>query len=201
MLEALLESGAIQLVDLLGSVALRHQRQVVAVAELGEGLQHVRNEADRMLANPVGHAMEPKPLVRRCRSLAQGLEALDQVVGEVLRAVAVFLDIATFDLIQRLPHLHGGEFAVVDVSDEFLDRLLEEDVVLPEGVVGIEEEPERRIHQFSIHQGVAGPIRSRRASSRRGESRNGSPFRDGGDVQDRSAHEAFMQTCPVVPCL
>ena len=65
-----------------------------------------------------------------------------------------------FDLVQFRTALCGSEFAVVDVGGELCDRLLNEDVLLREGVIGVEKQSERFGHQFSIHQGLAWPSRT-----------------------------------------
>lgn len=49
-------------------------------------------------------------------------------------------DGGVFDLIEVTADLFGGVDAVVEVGDEAGDRALEVDVVLPEGVVGVDEQ-------------------------------------------------------------
>ena len=55
------------------------------------------------------------------------------------------------DLVQFRTALCGSEFAVVDGGGELCDRLLKHEVLLLGCVVGVENQPERFGHQFSIH--------------------------------------------------
>ena len=51
------------------------------------------------------------------------------------------------DLIQGGPHLRPAERRVVEIVDEILDRLLEVDVVFPEGVVAVDDQDLPRGHR------------------------------------------------------
>ena len=70
----------------------------------------------------------------------QVLVALRQVAPEIQRAVAVGLLIGEFDFIQHGADLLGAKRRVAEELDELLEGPLEVDVVLPEGVVGVEDQ-------------------------------------------------------------
>jgi hypothetical protein len=57
-----------------------------------------------------------------------------------VEAVAVGADCGVLDAVEVFADLFGGVDAVVQVGDEAGDGLLEVDVVLPEGVVGVDEQ-------------------------------------------------------------
>src|SRR5437879_5035236 len=63
------------------------------------------------------------------------------VLAEILRAVAVDLRIRKLDLIQNIAHLRGRHGRVRQKIDKIVERALEINVVLPERVVRIENEP------------------------------------------------------------
>lgn len=57
-----------------------------------------------------------------------------------MQTIAVGLDGVMFDAVEMTPNLFGGMDTVVQVRDEARDCPLEVDVVLPERVVGIDQE-------------------------------------------------------------
>ena len=57
-----------------------------------------------------------------------------------MKSVAVGPDGVVFDLIEVASHLFGCVDAMIEVGDEAGNRTLEVDVVLPEGIVGVDEE-------------------------------------------------------------
>ena len=71
---------------------------------------------------------------------AEALECVNQSVPEAVQAVTV-LDIAfAFDIVEHFANLLGSELVMVKECDEAGDGTLEVDVVLPERVVGIDQE-------------------------------------------------------------
>ena len=57
-----------------------------------------------------------------------------------MKAIAVRADGVVFDAIEVAADLLGAVDAVVEVGDEAGDGTLEVDVVLPKGVVGVDEQ-------------------------------------------------------------
>jgi epoxyqueuosine reductase len=76
----------------------------------------------------------------RERLLRQHLKTLLQVASEVGRAVAVNLDVLKLDFVEHVADFPRGEMGVIQDLDELLEGLLEVDVVLPQRVVGIDQE-------------------------------------------------------------
>ena len=67
-------------------------------------------------------------------------EALAQITPEVDRTVAMDAVVLEFDRVQDVADLIRRERGVVQVNAELIERLLEVDVVLPKGIVGVENE-------------------------------------------------------------
>ena len=68
------------------------------------------------------------------------LEAGDEGAAEAVEAIAVGQDGGVLDTVEVAADLLGGVDAVIEVGDEAGDRSLEVDVVLPERVVGVDEQ-------------------------------------------------------------
>ena len=68
------------------------------------------------------------------------LEALDQRQGEAVHAVAVLADVFALHVVEHFAHLVGRVLVMVQEGDEVGDGALEVDVVLPERVVGVDEQ-------------------------------------------------------------
>ena len=71
---------------------------------------------------------------------AELLEAGDEGFAKALQAVTLRLDGGALDAVEMLADLLRRVHAVVEVGDERGDRALEVNVVLPQRVVGIEQE-------------------------------------------------------------
>src|SRR5215472_17123250 len=74
------------------------------------------------------------------RNRAEALECVHQSVREAGEAVTVLDDAFAFDIVEHCANLLGCELVVVQEFDEAGDGTLEVDVVLPERVVGVDEE-------------------------------------------------------------
>jgi hypothetical protein len=57
-----------------------------------------------------------------------------------VQAVAVGEDGGVLDAVEVAADLFGGVDAVIEVGDEAGDGVLEVDVVLPEGIIGVDEQ-------------------------------------------------------------
>src|SRR5579872_1647390 len=77
---------------------------------------------------------------RRHGNGAEALKGIDQRMGKALQAVSVLDDAFALDIVEHFAHLLGREFMMIEERNEARDGALEVDVVLPERVVGINEE-------------------------------------------------------------
>ena len=78
--------------------------------------------------------------LRRDRLDAQPFKRIDQRMRETVQPVAVFHDAFALHVVEHFAHLLGRELVVIQKRDKARDRALEVDVVLPERVVGVDEE-------------------------------------------------------------
>ena len=74
------------------------------------------------------------------RAFGELVIGLDEIFAEAFGAVAVDFGVDGFDRIEYVADLGTGEVLVVEEVGELFEGLLEEDVVLPEGVVGVDDE-------------------------------------------------------------
>src|SRR5215472_10690401 len=137
--------------------------------------------------------------LRRHRLLCQPLEGLDQRMSKAMRAVAAFQNGFAFYLIQKQPDLGGGHLLMVQPAHELRNRPLEVDVVLPQRVVGIDEESlGGDWHRLCMINGETGDRRHRRHRASSPSSVVGPPISaiaammwDYGDLE--------ISRCPDVP--
>jgi hypothetical protein len=112
----------------------------VAGGEVGEGGGDAGEELDLLVGDGLGEADDALMFGRGDGGVGELLEAGDERLAEAVEAVAVGSDGGVLDLVEMAAYLFGGVDAVVEVGDEAGDGALEVDVVLPEGVVGVDEQ-------------------------------------------------------------
>ena len=112
----------------------------MARGEVGEGGGYAGEEFDFLVGDGLGEADDALVLFFGDGMAGELLEAGDEGAAEAVEAVAVAADGGVLDAVEVLADLFGGVDAVVEVGDEAGDGALEVNVVLPEGVVGVDEE-------------------------------------------------------------
>jgi hypothetical protein len=125
------EAGASQLVGLFGAVALGHQDEAMARAQLGQRLGNAGKQFDFLFGDG---ARETEDLLRSFFGDRLGTEALkagDQRAGKAAEPVAVGQDGLALDGVEGLAHLGRGVIVVIQVADKGDDGTLEVDVVFP----------------------------------------------------------------------
>ena len=139
-LEEALQAGPLHLRGLFGRLTLCKQDQPVPLREVREGIGHSVQDFRRRtlefrhaLMNlynhlPLGHVIG-KLHVRLLKRAAKAAHA-----------IAVLADVAPLGLIQDVTDVRARVAVRLDERDEILDELLEEDVVLPQRVVGVDEQ-------------------------------------------------------------
>ena len=137
--EKSLEAGALDFRGLLGGLAFCEENQAVALGEIGECFGNA-------VENFWWRAFElDDAIVNLCERFA-----LDLLVGELeicfferaaeaADAIAVLADIFALGFVEDVPDVCAGVAARLDERDEIFDQLFEEDIVFPEGVVGVDE--------------------------------------------------------------
>jgi hypothetical protein len=134
------QAGALKLVGLLFGVALGDHNKAVPGSEVGEGGGHVREEFDFLVGNGLGEALDTATLFVGEGDVCELLEAGDQRAAEAAEAIAVRADGSVFDAVEVAANLLWGVNAMVEIGDETGYGTLEVDVVLPKGVVGVDEQ-------------------------------------------------------------
>src|SRR5678816_2679996 len=93
-----------------------------------------------MILNRVRKASNLSMQFGRDRHRTQTLESVRQGVSKALKPVAMLHHTLALHIIQHFPHLLRRELMMIQKRDETRDRALEVDIVLPERVVGVDEE-------------------------------------------------------------
>ena len=68
------------------------------------------------------------------------LKADHQRLGEAVHAVAVLTDVLALDVVQNVANVIGRVVVMVQKGDELRNRALKVNVVLPERVIGVDEQ-------------------------------------------------------------
>ncbi len=138
--EEALQAGALDFGGLLGGFALGEKNEAMAFGEIGERFRDA-------VENFWWRAFEvDDAIVNFGERFAFGEMLGELHVGffertaEAANAVAVLADIFAFGFVEDVANVSAGETAGFDESDEVLDEVLEENIVFPERVVGVDEE-------------------------------------------------------------
>jgi hypothetical protein len=125
---------------LLFGVALGNQDDAVTGSEVGQRTGNVGQELDLLIGDGLGEAGDAFALFGRERLVGKLLEAGDERLAEAVEAVSVCGDGGVLDAVEVTADLFIAVNAVIEVRDERSDGSLEVDVVLPERIVGVDEE-------------------------------------------------------------
>src|SRR2546421_5943612 len=138
--EKSLQAGALDFSGLLGGFAFCEKNEAMTFGEVGERFGNAVEDL-RWRAFEVDNA-----IVNFGERFALGQVlgelhvSLFERTAEAADAVAVLADIFAFGFVEDVANVSAGETAGFDESDEVLDEILEENIVFPERVVGVDEE-------------------------------------------------------------
>ncbi len=93
-----------------------------------------------MFRDPVGDSSDRFVQFGRDWFYRELLEADHERVGEAVHAVAMLQDVLPLDVVQHVADFLGRVLVVVQERDEIGNRPLKVDVVLPERVIGVDEQ-------------------------------------------------------------
>src|ERR1700733_931650 len=93
-----------------------------------------------LIGDGVGKAVDLGVQFRRDRPDAQALKSIDQRMRKAVQAISMFQDAIALHVIEHFAHLLGRKLVVVQKRNEADDGPLKVNVVLPEGVVSVDEE-------------------------------------------------------------
>jgi len=131
------EPRAGKLVSLFRVIALGHEDQAMAAAEIGQGLHYAGEELNLLVGDGSGQAANSLAVLFGNGIGAEALIARNQRTREAGEPVSVGQNGFPLHTVQGLPHLFWRVEPVVQIADEGRDGPLEVDVVFPEGVIGI----------------------------------------------------------------
>ncbi len=134
------EAGAMQLVGLLDLVSLGDQDETVARPEFAESGFDLREKLNLLVGDGLGEALDTAVFLVGERHVRKLFEAGDERAAKAVQTVAVGEDGGVLDPVEVSADLFRGVDAMVEVGDEAGDRPFEVDVVLPEGVVGVDQQ-------------------------------------------------------------
>ena len=134
------EAAAVDFGLLFERVALGEEDEMVATGEMGEGFGDAVEDVHGVLGKVVADAADAGAVAGGDFAFAEMVEALLEVAGEVGGSVAVDGVVGVLDLVEDGAHLGGVEGGVMEMFDEGGEGLFEEDVILPEGIVGVDPE-------------------------------------------------------------
>ena len=134
------KAGTFQLVSLLGVVAFGHEDEPVACGQLGQGLGHAGEQLNLLLGDGAGEAFNALALFVGHGRGAEPREAVYQRASETRQAISMGEDSLAFDGVQRLSDLGGRVPVVIQITYEGGDGALEVNIVLPQRIVGIDEQ-------------------------------------------------------------
>lgn len=134
------EAGALEFDGLFFGISLGDHDEAMAGGEFGQGRGDAGEEFDVVVGDGLGEARDAAMLLFGEGGVAELLETGDEGAAEAVKTIAVGEDGVVLDAVEVATNLFGGVDAVVEITDEACDRALEVDVVLPEGVVGVDEQ-------------------------------------------------------------
>ena len=134
------KTGAAQLVGLLGVVSLGDEDEAVAGGKVGQGLLHMGQKFNLLIGDGLREAEDAGVLVGSNGLVGELLEAGDKRLAEAVQTVATGGNGGVLNVIEAFANLFGVVEAMVEVGDEGGDSALEVDVILPERVVGVDEQ-------------------------------------------------------------
>lgn len=134
------ETGATELVGLLGRISLSDENEAVAAGEIGQRFGNVRKKFDLLIGDGLGKADDASVFIRCNGAVRKLFEAGDERVAKAVEAVAASGDGRPFDAVEAFTNLLGVVDSVVEIRDERGDGLLKVDIVFPKGVICIDKQ-------------------------------------------------------------
>ena len=119
---------------------LRHKNQTMFLRQVLKRLRNFGQKLDRMIFDAVGEAEDLLVKFRRHRRWTEFFKRVYECMSEAVESVSVLDDAFTFNVIKDLADLFGSEFVMIQEFDKARNGALEVDIVLPESVVGVDEE-------------------------------------------------------------
>src|SRR5271155_2049684 len=139
-LEMRLQSGALHLRRLLGSFALGQQNQSMMPREISQRFRHSIQDMWRRVLHHADQLVNPLHHVALGWVSGQLHVGIFERALEASHSIAMLPNIPPLRLIQNMPRIFARVTKRLHPRNEFLDGLLEENIVLPERIVSINQE-------------------------------------------------------------
>ena len=129
-----------ELAGLLFRIAFGDHDEAMAGGEVGERVGYFGQQLDLLIGDGLSEAFDAAVFLVGEGHVGELLETSDERAAKAVEAVAAGADGGVLDAVEMSADLFGSVDAVIEVGDEACDSPLEVDVVLPEGVVGVDEQ-------------------------------------------------------------
>ncbi len=141
--EETLQAGALHLCGLFGGFAFGEKNQAVTFGEVGEGFRNAIENLRRSAFEFNNTGVDFSESFALDHLVGEFQVGFFERFAEAADAVTILADILAFGFVEDVANVSTGIAAGFDKGDEVFDELFEENIVLPQGVVGVD------------HQGVA----------------------------------------------
>ncbi len=141
--EKALQAGALHFCGLFGGFAFGEENQAVTFGKVGESFRDAIENLWRSAFEFDDAGVDFREGFAFGHLVGKFQVRFFEGAAEAAHSVAVLTDIFAFGFVEDVANVGAGVAAGFDQSDEIFDELFKEDVIFPEGVVGVD------------HQGVA----------------------------------------------
>ena len=138
------EARTVKLAGLLFEISFSDHNEPVPGREISKCIGHTGEKLDLLIGDGLSKALDALMFFRCERGVGKLLETGDQRMTKAVETVTVIADGRVFDAIEVFSDLFRCVNAMVEIGDETGDSPLEVDIVLPQGIVGVEEQCLRR---------------------------------------------------------
>jgi len=135
-----LQAGALHFGRLFGRFALGEKNQAVALGEISKRFRDAIENFWRGAFEVHDAIVNLRQLFPLCLMLGQLHVGFFERTTEAAHAVAILPDIFSLGFVEDVANVRACESVRLNECDEIFDEILEEDVVLPERVVGVNEQ-------------------------------------------------------------
>src|SRR6201993_1483142 len=143
--EKALQSRAFHLGSLFGRLALGKENQAMAGGKVGERLGNAIEDLRRSAFQVHNTIVNFRQYLAPRHLVSQLHVGFFKRPAEASHAVAVLADVFALGFVQDMQDCGPAITAGLDETDEILDQVLEENIVFPEGVVGVNQK------RFAFH--------------------------------------------------
>lgn len=135
-----LKPRALEFAGLFLQIALGYQDDAMVRSQLDQRFGDSRQQLDLVISDGLGEAGDALMLLRCHRGIGKLLKAVHQRAAKAVQPIAVGRNGGMLAVVQVFAHLLRSMDTVVQVGDKAGDGPLKVDIVLPQRVIGVEEQ-------------------------------------------------------------